>query len=40
MSYWKRPIEAAKIAVAAPTQATTVMASGESAKRKLSRATM
>ena len=40
MSYWKKPIEAAKIAVSAPMVATTVMAAGLSAKRKLSRATM
>ena len=40
MSYWKNPMEAAKMAVSTPTQATTVIASGLSAKRKLSRATM
>src|SRR3954453_14640909 len=40
MSYWKKPIEAAKIAVRHPVVATTVMAAGGSAKRKLSRATM
>src|SRR3954469_21407431 len=40
MSYWKKPIEAAKIAVKQPVVATTVIAMGESAKRKLSRATM
>src|SRR5437763_8788656 len=40
MSYWKKPIEAAKMAVRTPMTATTVMAAELSAKRKLSRATM
>ncbi len=40
MSCWKNPMEAAKSAVAAATTATTVMAWGESAKRKLSRPIM
>ena len=40
MSYWKKPIDAAKIAVRQPTVATTVMAMGLSAKRKFRRATM
>src|SRR5437870_13520748 len=40
MSYWKKPIDAAKMAVSTPTTATTVIAGGLSAKRKFSRATM
>ncbi len=40
MSYWKKPIDAAKMAVTAPMSATQPMAEGERAKRKLSRATM
>ena len=40
MSYWKKPIVAAKSAVSAPTSATHPIAVGESAKRKFSRATM
>ena len=40
MSYWKKPMEAAKTAVSAPTKATQAMAEGESAKMKFSRATM
>ncbi len=39
MSYWKNPIDAAKMAVTTPVTATTVMAGALSAKRKLSRAT-
>ena len=40
MSYWKKPMVAAKMAVSAPTVATQPMAVGDSAKMKLSRATM
>ncbi len=40
MSYWKKPIVAAKKAVSAPMSATQPIAEGERAKRKLSRATM
>src|SRR5213082_224863 len=40
MSYWKKPIDAANSAVRTPTTATTVIAGGLRAKRKLSRATM
>ena len=40
MSYWKKPIDAAKMAVRQPTVATTVIAAGLRAKRKFSRATM
>ena len=40
MSYWKNPMEAPNSAVSAPISATQPMAVGESAKMKLSRATM
>src|SRR5262249_4025830 len=40
MSYWKKPIVAAKSAVKTPTNATKVIAPGESANRKFNRATM
>ena len=40
MSFCTTPMDAAKIAVAAPTTATTVIASGESWKMALARVTM
>src|SRR5439155_20293127 len=40
MSFWARPIVAAKIAVAAPTSATTIIATGDRRKRTLERTTM
>ena len=40
MSFWARPIVAAKIAVKPPTIATTIIASGARRKSTLQRATM